>query len=796
MFKLFLRIASRAFFKDRTSGLINIVGLSLGMTGALLIGMWVSNELSYDRYHDHAERIYRLKTHIKISDTETWHWNTVPLKFAGILGSQLAEIELISQATSGAGSATVKLKNQLIKVEHCATVDSSWFKLFKYEFIDGSQEAFFEHPKSVILNQSTARQFFGDADPIGQILRIDTNECVVQAIIKDAPLNSSFKFNLLLPLKLYLGDPNNFSNSNSWGNFNFNAYARLRPDTDAKKLGQKITRILRKEKNDSTIVATIEPLTEMRFDQSVMSGDEATTDFSTIRIFFIIGLLILIVACINYVNLSIARTSKRSKEIGMQKILGASKKQVFSQFMLESAAMCVVALVGTLLMARLSMPMFNQLTGEQFKLQLLDGSLWKIILIVLTLVILLTGVYPALLLSSFQPISIMKGSGFLSKHKTGFWKGLAVLQFAISVGLIVSTLTIYQQLQFVRNKNLGFDREYVMRLNFPWQMMRDLAGKGTVERMAREIENNPAVSGISMASADIVNHGSSSSGNFEWEGRKENENPTFAPFSADANFQKIFGLKLVEGRWFEESNKADESNFVLNETAVKICNLKSPVVGQRFEGNGIKGQIIGVVKDFHLRDMHEKIPPVVINGDPSWRTTLYVKTSGANASKVVDLAGGLWQSNIPNRIFEYHFLDDEFEKLYEKDQRTALMFNIFSVIAILISCLGLFALAAFTAERRTKEIGVRKVLGASVSGIIALLSKDFVIMVCIGIVIASPLAWYVMQQWLQNFAYRIDMQWWFFVVAGLMAMGIALLTVSIQALRAALVNPVQSLKSE
>lgn len=796
MFKLFLRIASRAFFKDRTSGLINIVGLSLGMTGALLIGMWVSNELSYDRYHDHAERIYRLKTHIKISDTETWHWNTVPLKFAGILGSQLAEIELISQATSGAGSATVKLKNQLIKVEHCTTVDSSWFKLFKYEFIDGSQEAFFEHPKSVILNQSTARQFFGDADPIGQILRIDTNECVVQAIIKDAPLNSSFKFNLLLPLKLYLGDPNNFSNSNSWGNFNFNAYARLRPDTDAKKLGQKITRILRKEKNDSTIVATIEPLTEMRFDQSVMSGDEATTDFSTIRIFFIIGLLILIVACINYVNLSIARTSKRSKEIGMQKILGASKKQVFSQFMLESAAMCIVALVGTLLMARLSMPMFNQLTGEQFKLQLLDGSLWKIILIVLTLVILLTGVYPALLLSSFQPISIMKGSGFLSKHKTGFWKGLAVLQFAISVGLIVSTLTIYQQLQFVRNKNLGFDREYVMRLNFPWQMMRDLAGKGTVERMAREIESNPAVSGISMASADIVNHGSSSSGNFEWEGRKENENPTFAPFSADANFQKIFGLTLVEGRWFEESIKADESNFVLNETAVKICNLKSPVVGQRFEGNGIKGQIIGVVKDFHLRDMHEKIPPVVINGDPSWRTTLYVKTSGANASKVVDLAGGLWQSNIPNRIFEYHFLDDEFEKLYEKDQRTALMFNIFSVIAILISCLGLFALAAFTAERRTKEIGVRKVLGASVSGIIALLSKDFVIMVCIGIVIASPLAWYVMQQWLQNFAYRIDMQWWFFVVAGLMAMGIALLTVSIQALRAALVNPVQSLKSE
>ncbi len=796
MFKLFLRIASRAFLKDRTSGLINIIGLSLGMTGALLIGMWVTNELSYDRYHDHAERIYRIKSHIKISDTETWHWSTVPLKLAGILGSQLAEIELISQSTGGAGEATVKLKNQLIKVEKCITVDSSWFKMFKYEFVNGSQEAFFQHPKSVILNQTTARQLFGDADPIGQLLRVDTNECVVQGIVKDDPLNSSFKFNLMIPLALRQSDPGSRENDSNWGNFSYNAYARLRPNTDAKKLGKQITRILRKQKEDSTIVATIEPIADMRFDQSIMSGEGSTTDFSTIRIFFIIGLLILVVACINYVNLSIARTSKRGKEIGVQKIMGASKGQMFSQFMLESAAMCTVALLVTLLMTKLSMPLFNQLTGENFKLNLLDLNLWKIILSVLVLVTLLTGIYPSILLSSFQPLNIMKGSNFLSKHKTGFWKGLAVLQFAISVGLIVSTLTIYKQLQFIRNTNLGFDREYVMRINFPWQMLREPNGEGTMKRMVREMENNPAVSGVSMASASIVNHGSSSSGNFEWEGRKKNENPTFAPFSADVNFQKIFGLKLLEGRWFQEGNKADESNFVLNEAAVKICNLKSPVIGQRFEGNGIKGQIIGVVKDFHLRDMHEKIPPVVINGDPSWRTTLYVKTTGSNASKAVDFANNLWRQNVPDRIFEYQFLDDEFEKLYEKDQRSALMFNIFSVIAILISCLGLFALAAFTAERRTKEIGVRKVLGASVAGIVTLLSKDFVIMVCIGILIASPLAWYVMQGWLQDFAYRINIEWWFFVVAGLMAITIALVTVSIQAIRAALVNPVQSLKSE
>lgn len=796
MFKLFLRIASRAFLKDRTSGLINIIGLSLGMAGALLIGMWVSNELSYDRYHDHAERIYRFKSHIKISDTETWHWNSAPLKLAPMIGSQLADIELIAQVTSGAGESTIKRKNELIKIDRCATVDSSWFKLFKYEFVDGGTAAFLQHPKSVILNQTTAHKLFGDADPIGQILRVDTNECVVQGIVKDDPLNSSFKFNLMIPLALRQGDSRNKKNDESWGNFSYNAYARLRPGTDAKKLSWQITKMLRKEKNDSTIVVTAEPMSAMRFDQSVMNSEESTTDFSTIRIFFIIGMLILIVACINYVNLSIARTSKRGKEIGVQKILGASKKQVFSQFMLESAVMAVVALVVTLLLTWFIMPLFNQLTGEEFKLNLLDFKFWGIVVLVLSLVVLLTGIYPSLLLSSFQPISIMKGGNFLSKHKTGFWKGLAVLQFAISVGLIVSTLTIYQQLQFVRNKNLGFDREYVMRIDFPWQLSMKPDGKNIKERIIREIQNNSAVKGISMASTSIVNHGSSSSGNFEWEGRKENENPTFAPFSADANFQKIFGLKLKEGRWFKEGNQADQSNFVLNETAVKICNLKEPVIGQRFKGNGIEGQIIGVVKDFHLRDMHEKIPPVVINGEPDWRNTLYIKTSGVNASQVVSLATGLWNQGIPDRIFEYQFLDDEFEKLYEKDQRSGLMFNIFSVVAILISCLGLFALAAFTAERRTKEIGVRKVLGASVTGIVALLSRDFVIMVCIGIAIASPLAWYVMQGWLQNFAYRIEIQWWFFVAAGLMALTIALLTVSIQAIRAALVNPVESLKSE
>jgi predicted permease len=796
MLKLFLRIASRAFLKDRTSGLINIIGLSLGMTGALLIGMWVSNELSYDRYHDHAERIYRIKSHIKISDTETWHWNSVPLRLAPLIGSQLADIELISQVTAWAGESTIKRKNELLKIKRCVTVDSSWFKLFKYEFIAGGVETFLQHPKSVILNKTTARQLFGDADPIGQILRVDTNECVVQGVVKDDPLNSSFKFNLMIPLALRQSDTRNQQNDNTWGNFSYNAYARLRPGTNAKKLGWQITQILRKEKNDSTIVATIEPMSAMRFDQSVMSSEDTTTDFSTIRIFFIIGLLILIVACINYVNLSIARTSKRSKEIGVQKILGASKKQIFTQFMLESAVMGLVALGITLLIAWFVMPVFNQLSAENFKLNLFDLQFWGIAGMVLSLVVLLTGVYPSLLLSSFQPLNIMKGSNFLSKHKTSFWKGLAVLQFAISVGLMVSTLTIYQQMQYVRNKNLGFDREYVMRIDFPWQLSLQADGKNTKERIVREIQQNSGVKGISMASASIVNHGSSSSGNFDWEGRKENENPTFAPFSADPNFQSIFGLKLKEGRWFQKDNLADQSNFVLNETAVKICNLKEPVVGQRFEGNGIKGQIIGVVKDFHLRNMHEKIPPVVINGDPEWRNTLYIKTTGANASQVLSFTTNLWNKNIPDRIFEYQFLDDEFEKLYEKDQRSGLMFNVFAVVAILISCLGLFALAAFTAERRTKEIGVRKVLGASITGIVALLSKDFVILVCIGIAIASPLAWYVMQGWLKNFAYRIEIQWWFFLVAGLLALAIALLTVSIQAMRAALVNPVKSLKSE
>ncbi len=798
MVKHYLRIALRSFSKDRTSGLINVIGLALGMTATLFIGMWVSNELSYDRYHDHVERIYRVNNHIKISDSETWQWSTSPYRLSGLVGERLADVEAVTQQVAWGGEQKLRYKNEVLAVEHCTFVDSMWFKVFKYQFVKGSEQDFFKNPASIVLTQSEARKIFGDNDPIGQVMQYKDQQCVVRGIVKDPPLNSSFKYDLLFPIALRLSNPNERKNDLTWNNFSYRAYMRLRPGADPKKVARLTTEILRKEKQDSTTRSSLLPMVNLRFDQGT-DDDFLHTDKGTIRIFSIIGLMILLIAGINYVNLALARTGKRGKEIGVQKVMGAGKGQIFGQFMLESLLMCTVALALTLIFARLALPYFNELTSEKFTLNFLDVQFWAITAGVLGVSVVLTGIYPSLLLSSFQAINIMKGSALLGRHKTGLWKGLSVLQFAVAVALIVATIVIGSQLNFIRSKNLGFDRSYVFKTDLPFQFAFDTLNFPAIQSMVNELKQESSILGVSRAGVhSIVNHDNTSSGNFVWEGRIGDDNPTFSPMTVDHNFANIFGLKLKEGRWFRENNEADQQNFILNETTVKMLKLKSPVVGQKFEGNGKKGQIIGVVKDFNTVSLHEPIRPVVLTTDKEWMFNLYFKTTGAQAQKAIAAVKKAWTARIngPTDVFKYEFVDDQFEALYKKDQQTGMLFNAFAGVAILISCMGLFALAAFSAERRVKEIGVRKVLGASVTNLTALLSRDFFVLVLIGFVIATPLAWYFMNAWLENFAFRIEIQWWYFALAGLLTLGLALITVGYQTIRAALANPVSALKSE
>jgi ABC-type antimicrobial peptide transport system permease subunit len=798
MVKHYLRIALRSFSKDRTSGLINVIGLALGMTATLFIGLWVSNELSYDRYHDHVERIYLINNHIKISDSETWHWSSSPYRLGGIVGERLADVEAVTMQQAWGGEQRLRYKNEVLTVEHCTFVDSMWFKVFKYNFVSGNPDDFFKNPASIVLSESEAYRIFGNNDPIGQVMRYKDQDCVVRGVLQDPPLNSSFKYDLLFPISLRQLDPNERRNDSQWGNFSYHTFLRLRPDADPKKVGKLTTQILRKEKNDSTTISTLHPLTELRFQQGTDDAFQHT-DKGTIQIFSIIGLMILLIAGINYVNLALARTGKRGKEIGVQKVMGAGKGQIFGQFMLESLLMCGGALILTFVFARLALPYFNALTGEKFVLNFLDYQFWGIAAGVLGVSILLTGIYPSLLLSSFQAVNIMKGSALLGKHKTGLWKGLSVLQFAVAVALIVATIVIASQLHYIRSKNLGFDRDYVFKADLPFDFGLDTLNAPVIQSMISELSRESSINGVSLASVhSIVKYDNSSSGGYVWEGRVGNENPTFSPMTVDHNFHKVFGLKLKAGRWFRENDIADRSNFILNETTVKMLKLKEPVLGQKFEGNGRKGQIIGVVKDFHTMSLHDPIRPVVLTTDKDWMFNLYFKTSGAQAEKAVAAVKKAWTARIhgPTHVFKYEFVDDQFNEAYKKDQQTGMLFNAFAGVAILISCMGLFALAAFSAERRVKEIGVRKVLGASVANLTALLSRDFLVLVLIGFVIATPLAWYLMNQWLENFAFRIEIQWWYFALAGILTLALAMLTVGYQTIRAALANPVSALKNE
>lgn len=502
----------------------------------------------------------------------------------------------------------------------------------------------------------------------------------------------------------------------------------------------------------------------------------------------------MLIACINYVNLTTAKASLRSKEISIRKISGASRSNLFLQFIAESVLVSLLSLMVTLLLIQLCLPVFNDLTQTNFSLPLTSPGLWQVLGIALFTALLLNSIYPALVLSSFSPLSVFRGITILKVKDTTFRKGLVVLQFSISVLLISGTIIIYSQMQFVQKSDPGYNRAQVVSFVLPPTVGRDTR-ESTMKGIKQELSAESSIEMLSTSNQPVVNIGSTCTECADWQGRDKEYNPKIAQLSADEDFQKTMQLQMKEGSWFNLDNNSGK-DFILNETAVKDFKLRSPVTGQWFIFKGDTGRIIGVVKDFYFKSMHEKLGPVVVFNNPEWRNHFVVRTTGKDASLAIKAIAKTWKKFIPHSPLEYTFLDETFNGLYKKDQLTSFLVLIFAIIAVVISALGLFSLAAFEAERRTKEIGIRKVLGAKVAGIAALLSKDFVKLVCIAIIIMSPLAWYLLGIWLQDFAYRINISWWMFALTGLLAIFIAMCTVSFQAIKAAVANPVKSLRTE
>ena len=790
MLKNHLLTSWRSLRKNASASLLNIAGLAAGMTAAILIFIWVGNERSFDRYHPDSKNIYRITSYISVAK---WNWETAPLALVDPIRKQIPEVQTVSCIRTGFYGTTVRLGNELFTESHLAFIDSAWFSLFHYDFVRGNPAGFFSHPFNMLLTESQAKKYFAANDPIGQTLRIDSITYRVAAIVKDNPANSSFQFDMLIPNDAWLSDPGNREYATQPGNFEYQIFLKLRSESRPEKISASLTRLLRNVDPNNKDDASLTPLKDVHFETGLSGTAENGTEHGsrkTANIFTILGVVILFVACINYVNLSTARASSRAKEVGVRKIIGAGRSSLFAQFTFESSLISLASLLISALLVEWLMPWFRQLTGRNFTDPLLSGTTWSIFGVTLLTATLLNSVYPALVLSSLGPLNVLKGVTIVRFKDVYLRRGLVVIQFTFSVILIAGTIIMHRQLNYTQLLNPGYDRTQVFEFSMGWRH-----GDKALA-MKHDLLAQNSIAGVTTANESIVNAVSYNSGSIDWDGRDSTYRPTVYKFSPDHDFARVMGIQLGQGRWFDPNRPDDRHNFILNETAANEFNIRKPVIGQRLMYQGDTGIIIGIAKDFHFASLHEKIRPFVFRHPTDAATNFYIKTQPGKTPAALAESRAIWSRYVTDAPFDYNFLDDEFNNLYKADTKTSTVMLLFSLVAIIISCLGLVGLASFTARQRLKEIGIRKVLGASTASITVLLSTDFLRLVLIAVLIATPIAWWAMHLWLQDFAYHIPLGAWTFALAGGLAVLIALLTVSSQSVKAATANPVNNLRSE
>jgi putative ABC transport system permease protein len=786
MLKNYVKTAWRNLFRNKFYSFINIAGLTAGLAIGILILLWVQDELSFDGFHKNADNIYRVELFGGTgASKQIWESTVAPI---GQLAKQeLTEVQDQVRITPNWYFSLYKYKEKVFGEQNVVFADPSLFNIFDFPLVEGNTAKPFVSDNSVVITKKTARKYFGTDDAIGKVLVADGKEnFTVSGVIDDFPLNSSINFDMIMPMSYQVKSilvNSKMDVNTDFSNYNYQTYFKVKPGTSLKKLSADLFNIhIKHRAEDTDAEYLLLPINKMH----LYNADGTDRGIQTVRIFIIIALVILLIACINYVNLSTARSLLRAKEISMRKIIGAGKMQLFMQFLAETALLFLIATLFALFAIYLLMPVFNQLAGKQLVFNLLNPHIWLIITITVIATLALSSIYPAMLLSSFEPLKALKGKINGSIGDALFRKILVVVQFTFSVVLIVSTLVITQQLKYIQSKNLGYDKSHVFGV---W--MRDASRH--YDAVKAELLKQPGVEGVTRATGNIINSGMISGDN-SWEGKAPGQTFILHPMGIDKDFIQFFKLKMQQGSSFSGA-VADSTHFILNEAAVREIGMKNPI-GKHFRFQKTNGTIIGVIKDFHFASLREKIAPAIFFYRPAVYQTMYIKTSTNNAAAAIAAAGSQFKQYNGEFPFSYNFLDEIFNNLYQGEQREGTLFNYFAGMAILISCLGLLGLAAYTAQVRTREIGVRKVLGASVTGVIGLLAKDFIKLVFIAIVVATPIAWYAMNNWLDAFAYRIPIHWTVFVLAAGIAIVIAFATISFQSIKAAMANPVKSLRSE
>jgi putative ABC transport system permease protein len=772
MFKSCLNSALRHIIKNKVYSCINIAGLAIGMACCILIMLWVSDELSFDRFHENAENI------CQVAQESSY---VTPSALAAALKAEYPEIvdatryEHWRKWQIGYGDRKFE--------EICALADQSFFDMFTFEFIKGDPASALTERYSIVLTESVAEKLFGDEDPIGKFIRVRLQfNLKVTGVIRDVPRNSHMVFGCVIPFEILSQLRDDW---NDWRPNNYHTYVLLQEGASPREVGQKIAGIVQKNDPGNNTELHLHPLTNVHL--HALSGGGAIT---YVYIFSAMAVFILLIACINFMNLTTARSSGRAREVGVRKVNGADRGMLMRQFFGESVLMSFFALAVAIGLTEILLPVFNDISGKQLTFDL-AGNLRLITgLIGIALITgLVSGSYPALFLSSFNPVRILKSSYGAESGGSVFRKVLVIIQFTLSIFLIIGTTVIYNQLEFIKNKNLGYDKEHILCIRMKTGLYQNLAV------VAYEMEQNPNIKGITLSSC-LLSSRESSTDRIKWEGKPFGDKTSMGIISVDYDFLDVYDIEMAEGRFFSREFPTDiREAYILNETAAKLVGLENPI-GSRFSCFGDEGTVIGIVKDFHHESLRDEIKPLIMHMNPNWFDNMSVKIKADSLSATIDFLATTMNENAPDYNFEYRFLDDVIDGLYQSEQRMGVLFRYFTFLAIFISCLGLFGLASYMAEQRTREIGIRKVLGASVGSIIALLSKEFILLVCVASLLAWPLSWYIMHGWLQGFAYRSGMSIDIFFIAALMALFIALITISLQALRAALANPVNALRHE
>lgn len=769
--------------------LVNILGLTVSMTCAMLILVWVNDEMSYDSSYQKSKQLYRITQEVKQDNGEIFKAVAAAAPLPEFLKEHFPEVMDFTRIVPISGKSLISSDEHKL-YDHITYADSTFFKLFDLPFLAGNKNDALEEPLSAVITENLAANLFGSKwkqqDIIGKTLKINNNhEHKITGVIENIPENSHLNFDILLPfsnLRRYGWDM-------GWNNYLYNAYLLLKPEHELGALESKMTKILKEQQGDfanfNFHLQSVEDI-HLYSDFDIDMYGSSEPRYFYVHMLLAVAIFIIGLACINFINLSTARSEKKAKEVGIRKTIGCSRFEIAYQIIGESLLISLVSFCFAILACILLMPIFNAIAGKTIQLGSSHWPLFMYFTIGALGIGIFAGLFPAWYLSAFQPVKTIKGIFSTGKSAIIFRQTLVTIQFVIAIALIVGTIAVYKQFNYFLRKDLGYTKEQVVCI--PKQ------GNIDFEVFKKELLQHSEIKGVFYSSTTPL-YTTNAGGDYFWEGKDPQVNTLFYNQSVSFDYIDQMGIELSAGRNFSSEFATDSVNYILNEEALKITGLKDPI-GKSFSLMGREGKIIGIAKNFHFKSLHYKIEPLVMNVNANDDRNFFVKIANINVEKSLGLISSTWKTLNPDYPLTYHFLDEEYGKLYSAEQRLASIFNYLTAFALFVACLGLFGLINHMIEKRRKEISIRKVLGSNAANIIKLLSSEFVKLILLAFLIATPFAWWVLNIWLENFAYHIVLSWWIFILAGLTAVIIALLTISGQAVRAATANPVDSLRDE